>query len=230
MTILGIIIFIIGIVLIWLAKNQKKLKEITKAGIKVAIKDIKIGMPVEIYGTIESAEPLETPFSQRPCVYYEYELERREESPENPGQYIWRRVAQDSSSTPFYVKDETERVKVYPEGAKIEAPQLTERFVEPKSVSSNPVIQGLLSIIQNYPTRVREKALAVNSPVYILGEAMPMEKEMVIQKGRSTLLISYKTEQEVQKELERNVTVMATLGILGLIAGIVLIVVGLLFK
>jgi len=228
MTILGIIILIIGIILIIIAKSQKKIREAVSAGVKVSIKDIKPGIPIEIFGTVESAEPLKTPFGKRPCIYYEYELERGEESTENPSQYVWRRIAQDSASIPFYAKDDTGRVMIYPEGAGIEAPKVSEKFVGPESLADNPVTGGLISIIQNAPSRVREKALLVNSPVYVLGEAMPLEKEMVIQKGRSPFLISYKTEQEVQKELEKNITVLATLGILGLIAGIVLIVVGLL--
>jgi len=229
MIILGIIIFVVGIILIIIAKNQKKLSEIAKGSTKVLIKDIKPGMPIEISGIIEAPKPIKTPFTNRPCVYYEYELERREESQENPGQYVWRRIAQDSSSIPFWVRDDTGHVTVYPESAKIEAAKIGERVLEPEAISSNPVVQGYFSLIENYTTRAREKALLVSTPVHILGEAMPTEKETVIQKGRSPFLISNKTEQDLQKELERNVTVTATIGILGLIGGIVLIVVGLLF-
>ena len=226
MTIAGIIIFIIGIALILITKNQKKIREVASAGRKVPIKNLALGRPIEISGTIETENPIKTPFGHKSCVYYEYELERRQESEENPGQHVWRRVAQNSSFTPFWVKDETGRVKVYPEGAKIEAPEVDERLIHEES--NYPVIQSFLNLVKGFSSRAKEKALFLNTPVYILGEAMQGEKEMVIQKGRFPFLISYKSEKQVEKEMERSITILATLGILGLIVGIILIIVGLL--
>lgn len=225
MTIVGIIILIISIALILIAKNQKKIRKAASAGEKIPIKNLVPNKPIEISGTIEAENPIKTPFSQKPCVYYEYELERQTESEENPGQYIWRRMTQDSSSTPFWIKDETGRVMVYPEGAKVEAPDVDERLIHEES--DYPIIQDFLNLIRGFPARVKEKALLLNTPVYILGEAMQSEKEMVVQKGKSLFLISYKSEEQVEKELEKSITILATLGILGLIIGLILVIVDL---
>src|SRR5579859_135534 len=73
---------------------------------------------VEISGTTVDWRPLAGPFSQKPCVYFEYEVEEQRERTVGTGkdqhtETYWAEIkSEDSSLTPFYLDDSTAKALI----------------------------------------------------------------------------------------------------------------------
>ncbi len=70
-----------------------------------------VGAAVPLY------EPIVTPFSQTPAVWFSWELERWKKSGDN---HEWVTVEKRSTAAPFWIQDGTGRVLVRPRGADLE--------------------------------------------------------------------------------------------------------------
>lgn len=76
------------------------------------IESVAVG-PAEIKGTIESKDsPLEAPFTNEDCVYYEYKVEEYKMGTDDRN---WETVDEGSEHTPFYVDDGTGKMLVIPD-------------------------------------------------------------------------------------------------------------------
>ena len=87
---------------------------------------------VEIQGKIISEKVLTTPYSKSPCVYYRSELQeyRRNYSSGSGTEYRWETIATDTLRIPFWVKDETGQIPIYPTYAEFEIPQKQSGLLE----------------------------------------------------------------------------------------------------
>lgn len=74
---------------------------------------------VELEGTAEAIDPFRSRYSNTECVAYTYKLEERERTRNADGEMetSYETVESGSSRRPFYVRDESGRVAVDPEGA-----------------------------------------------------------------------------------------------------------------
>ena len=73
-----------------------------------------VGQAVPLY------DPITTPFSQTPAVWFSWELERWQKSGDN---HEWVTIESRSTAAPFWLQDETGRVLVRPRGADLEPVQ-----------------------------------------------------------------------------------------------------------
>jgi E3 ubiquitin ligase len=71
----------------------------------------------EIVGTAQQKDPLLSPITGIPCVYYRYTIE--EERRDSRGRSRWEVIDDGRSSAPFYLGDETGRILVEPAGAEM---------------------------------------------------------------------------------------------------------------
>lgn len=98
----------------------------------------------EVEGTAEPIdEPTMSPYTDTPCVAYEFKKEHRETRRDEDGnrEQHWETVASGSDSVPFLVTDDTGQAAVDPDGATLEAGtdhktragdiRKTERRIEP---------------------------------------------------------------------------------------------------
>lgn len=88
-----------------------------------------IGHAVPLY------EPIVTPFTQTPAVWFSWDLDRYQKSGDN---YEWVTVEKRSTCAPFWIQDDTGRVLIRPRGADLEPVQglceeLDEKFAPPYS-------------------------------------------------------------------------------------------------
>jgi hypothetical protein len=128
----------------------------------------------EVSGKARPIEPLNTPFSLMPCVYYEYRVTTLlEESPppewtfrigrnmhrESPGRS--RTQCGSSGDVPFLIDDGTGAVEVRPEGAIVDV-------ASRQTFATIPWDGGLIP----RGTRVvaREKYIPAGSTIYVMGE------------------------------------------------------------
>lgn len=220
----GIIIIIIGGGFFWLSKKQQKTSAAMQQSKAVPINQLQTNTQAEVQGTVVAKNPLTTPFSNRPCVYYKYEVEKEVRRRDSEGhlETDWEQVEEDDKKIPFMIEDKTGQVLVNPEGATIEARNLGEQRFRRGERFSNDILRNIISSISDSNTRVTEEALLVGEPAYIFGHLAEGSDGLEFNKGDKNFLISHKSEEEVQKSTARSATFMKVLGIIGLIVGAVL--------
>jgi len=138
------------------------------------------GMVVEVKGTLRVRSPLTAEFSGKPCAYFKAEIEREEVYYERDSQ---GRDQRKTRSTTVYsnmkhrqclVEDSTGRIGIDFDDATVEAVQtVNEPTAEPSSGSG--IIGGVLSALSNSNSTFtrKERILAPDIPIYVLGEVQP---------------------------------------------------------
>lgn len=117
----------------------------------------------EIQGYARAALPLRTPYSQMPCVWYEFRVVRRETGSDAKERV--HIVTGHSNDHPFYIEDETGRLEVDPTGAQVEVSTVQKLSQVP--FSGAPLPPG---------TRVEitERYIPVDQPIWVIGHLQVM--------------------------------------------------------
>ncbi|MGD0591553.1 MAG: GIDE domain-containing protein [Bacteroidota bacterium] len=187
------------------------------------IRSAAIGL-VEIQGKVISEQVLTTPYSKSQCVYYRSELqEYRQHSTSGSGiEYRWETISTDTNRIPFWVKDETGQIPIYPTGAEFEIPQKQSGFLERDDEDAND---------QLFTTRVGDKRyneylLSTNENVFVLG-TLAIRKDPSIPKGihkgtnNSIFIISDSSKKELNDALKWQMLAGLSYGCTLFIAGFI---------
>lgn len=224
---LGILLLVIGGLMFFFSTRKKKTLQGMASTKSMPIKDVQPNTQVEIQGNITTNQPLLTPFSKRQCVYYSYDLERQVEKRDQQGNvtYNWETISRDEKRVPFIVQDDTGQIMVNPEKATIDSQSLGQQFVNTADIMNNPILSTISSLVNGArQQRVTEKALCTDGPAYIYGYAVQGPQGLFIQNGENKMLISYKSEEEMEKSMGRAVTSLKwggiALGVLGLVLAV----------
>ncbi|MDZ7798571.1 MAG: GIDE domain-containing protein [Patescibacteria group bacterium] len=223
---IGIIILLFGGLFIYISQRKKQSQsKLAKTEVR-PVKEIKPGETVELEGKIEASHPLQTPFSKQDCVYYEYELEKEVEKEDKEGRVVhdWERVKSGHERINFNLRDGTGSIKIISEKAKIEARDLGEKFIGRGEPLGDSTLGKIFDFIANDKYRTEEKALLNGTRTYIYGQAMKDKDEVVIKKGNNDFIISYRSEEEVEKSMAKKAMIFKVLGFIGIIGGVVLAV------
>jgi len=153
---------------------------------------------VELHGRVRSRSRVSAPFSNRPCAWWEVELQtlRRQ----SRGLRGWNTVHREQSGGPFYVEDETGNVLVYPQGAKVSAGNLVEEQTHglgvPEPYAGWMAERGLpLRLVWSLgPMRFRERVLDDGTGVYLLGRAMPRARSVAVSVDDENVLAATGTD------------------------------------
>lgn len=150
--------------------------------------------PVEVEGTVEPAgEVLESPFTETPCVAYEYTVEEKRTRSSSSGnssstRTTWEEIDSGTAVVPFRVADDTGRVLVEPagvdlrlssdetirvRGGKRPSDPITRFIRENEDVSdeNRSVGVGPLEFATGRDRRYKERILEVDGPVHVYGTA-----------------------------------------------------------
>jgi hypothetical protein len=135
---------------------------------------------VEIQGEVISEQVLTTPYSKLPCVYYSCELQeyRQHYSSGSGTKYRWETISTDTHRMPFWVKDETGQVPVYPTDAEFEIPQKQSGFLENAGENTN----GRFMTTRIGDKRYNEYYLSTHENVCVLG-TLALRKDPSTPKG-----------------------------------------------
>ncbi|HUR69590.1 MAG TPA: GIDE domain-containing protein [Candidatus Thermoplasmatota archaeon] len=189
------------------------------------VRSMAIG-PVELQGTAAAApgrELLRAPFTDEPCVYWEYKVEeQRTRHTKNGTQTYWATVESGRSKAPIGLRDETGVATIDPEGADMPGPMVAQ-FGSGFQRDPTPRIQefllkkdirfeGLFGL--NKRMRFTENRLPEGATLYVLGNATRREDAgaeaavgnaaLVVQRhGPGAFLVSTSSE----KALLRNWTI-----------------------
>jgi hypothetical protein len=216
---IGIILTIIGVIMFFVGKSRKKrLGRLTQTQV-IPITQVTPDTTTEIEGTILCGQPIMAPYINIPSVYFSYTVEQMVASrtPQGRLDNRWQTVSTQKQSTPFYLQDSSGQIAIYPEHAKIDA--LT-TLVPQGQISQSPMVNISIGNSQ----KVTVKYLAVNSHAYVAGVAKSTPNGIAI---ADDCLISYKTEAQYEKSLNQSVKLLSILGIVGMVAGVILAIVGL---
>jgi len=138
--ILGIVVIIVGGIIFFL--GSRKSSESSKLSTYVSvdtITSIPLEMPVVVTGTVAADQPLSSPVTKKSCVYYQYLLEREEETKTKAGNsvWVWKQVGpSQTQSIPFYLQDKSGKILVKPDNCEVSKIYRTQQFLEPGTIQN----------------------------------------------------------------------------------------------
>jgi hypothetical protein len=187
---------------------------------------------VELKGTAESDEPLESYLAGQACVHYAWTVEEHwsrtvtETTTDSKGntqtttrhESGWTTVADGGESIPFYLQDDCGVVLVRPEGAKIEPVKI---FDETCGMGS-PLYYGkgpAGSVADSdYRRRFVEHAIPLKTNLFVVGQARERQDivapEIAADKTAPMFLISARTEEQVSSGMKWASYAWAIFGLL----------------
>ncbi|EFO78925.1 hypothetical protein OSCT_3220 [Oscillochloris trichoides DG-6] len=217
MAIVGVILLIVGVICFFVARSKANALHAMNAAdtytaqllaevhrkITSTLGGNGWAQPCEIEGIIECDSPLKGPISGQPCVAYYYtqsrEYEERVTSTDSDGKRettVERRSEQlrsEDRRIKFYVRDETGKTLVMPEGADLDLLETGNRFDQ----DEKPWTGATRTLGQSHV----EQSLAVGTKVYLLGCAVDREGSVAVGKhpkdSKHRFMISRKSEQEL---------------------------------
>ena len=142
------------------------------------IRSMAMGL-VEINGAVEPRSTLGAPFSGKPCAYWEVDIAVR-------NRRGWNIVHRNQSGNPFYLRDETGVVLVYPHGSECKIRFGSEEHCQGLMLPAcyaeymNAHTSALGQIVRIGVLRFRERVLEAGERVYVLGTAMPRSLARVV--------------------------------------------------
>jgi len=258
MIIIGILLIAVGAALLFFRKkSQDRLLEMkfTKTSTVKELQDAQqaiaqeIGpggyrQQIEVKGKSMCDAPLTGELSGQHCVYYCMSVEERyeEQYTETNAQGRTEQktrtgnstVASNTQSAAFSVLDSTGSIVIRPDGARIDAQKVVDKY-EPAHGTMSSLSFGNFSLqrggigmgnrrILGY--HYNESIIPLNRDLYVLGEAFDGSGSLVIQrpeeKGKP-FIISIKSEEELTKGTESSITFMLIGAIFAFVSGVVLI-------
>ena len=185
---------------------------------------------VELKGTAECEQPLQSYLAALPCVHYSFEIEERwsrlvtvTESDGKGGTRTvtreesgWTSVASQTESVAFYLQDDTGSILVRPEGARIEALgvfQHTCTPLDPLYYGKGPS-SGVMD--SDHVRRFSEQAVPVKAPLFVVGQARERQDvvapEIAADKNAAEFLVSVRTQEQVSSGLGWQIWLFFFLG------------------
>jgi hypothetical protein len=170
-TIFGPILFVRG----FLAFRRRRLIADTPPS---KIRSMAMGL-VEVTGTAVPRSQIEAPFSGKPCAYWHVDISSRSRNG-------WDVIHRNTSSQPFYLRDETGLALVFPEGAESrltdcateECNGLALPDVYAEYMREHPSMVGMLA--RGNTLRFREYLVEEGRALFVLGSATPKARAMEV--------------------------------------------------
>jgi len=235
---------VVGGVLFGVGISRARLRSRIKRTPTTPIRHLVQNQFAEIVGRISCDQALKIPDSDQPCVYYHYELEQHH--PYGGHEGTWVAMDKREQRTAFTLTDASGSIEVDPAEAKIDAPMVVDRYVQPgeelpfgaENVARAPSNSGLAGLARSGAAqlgkslgmgdevsrwtnqRIRIRALPVDQDAHVLCsvERGPDGSRRAV-KGSTPFFISTKSEQELLATLGRTVRVCLIVGPILLIVG-----------
>ncbi|MBN2091304.1 E3 ubiquitin ligase family protein [candidate division KSB1 bacterium] len=263
--IIGVILIVLGFILYRIRlRSEYKLTSFTIAR-ETSIADLKsefeevsqdgIGKGhykqlIALHGMVESPQPLISELSKTPCVKYRMVIDRtweeEYESRNDRGQVEKKirqgttQVAQNEQQQPFFVRDETDSVRVSPEGAKIDLQKVLDRFEPETSATTISIgnfklqVSGTQSGNRRYlGYHYQEWIFPIGQRVYIHGEVTDSGGELTFQKPsepgtKEPYIITLKSKSELIHSTSKNIKILYYFSCFSFAIGVILLLIGLL--
>ncbi|MCR4337026.1 MAG: E3 ubiquitin ligase family protein [Candidatus Omnitrophica bacterium] len=222
--------FIIGGAIgVWYARVSSNLQKLLKATPTSCISNLSAGQFVEVKGTVDCQFPLKVPGSERKCVYYSYELQRRERKRNSNSitEYEWHTIKRGEDQTPFILKDESGSIDVNLLGAEIEAEVILDQLVDPLKDSNSTIVKAFFYMSQltaGIHERIIVKAIELGSDVYCLGTVLESaDGKLRIGRGTKRFFLSTSSEEQVKNSTVERILLGYILGGAAILFGVYLL-------
>jgi len=234
MEFIGIICLVISVVMFFTRRNQqqklfsiKRARAVTAAELAETAGAVanEIGGGnwrdyVKLWGTVTTEAPLLSEHRQKPCVYFVATVTREYEEKTQEGELKRKseQVSHNRQFTPFWLKDDTGSILINPDGAAVETVDIMDELREERSRST-------------LGYRYRESVLPVGRSVLVVGAVSDVTGQVTIGKpvqADHQYLISLKDEEMLATTTSRHAQNMGIAMVVCLVAGVVLLVWGLL--
>ena len=262
--VIGIILLVVGVVAYLISRNQTSRSFSLKSARAATIGDLQriahditqeIGAGnwrdyVWLWGEIQSDQPLQSPLSQTPCVYYsmsvtqEYEETVTEKDSEGNTTQNTRRgsdtLSRNQQSIPFQLCDSSGVITVDPDQADIETIKVLDEF-RPEAGAMGQISYGSLSFTVNRAAfkphrktlgyRFVESVLPIDREALVVGTATDTTGKLAIRKpleNDQKYIISLQTHESITKDADSNAKTAFYVAIAAAILGIVLLFIGIL--
>jgi hypothetical protein len=196
------------------------------------------GTLVEVKGTLRCESPLKSEMAEQTCAYYRSQVIREYEETDRDadGELRTRRrsevVASNERFAPFAVEDGSGAVGVRGEGAEVDALEVMNRFEQDTGGAGSITLGGLTVNLGGGPRTVGyryvENVLPVDSPAYVLG-AVQADRQVGAptgEEGQSRFLISYRSEEQLEKKLKRDALWQGLIAVVFFVVGLIFLAVG----
>jgi len=198
------------------------------------IESIPFGVPIVATGTVVADQPLTSPVTQKPCVYFDYVLEREVESKDDRENtnWHWQQVGSPEKQTiPFYLQDQSGKMLIKPDGCEVNGIFRTQQFLQPGTISNLSGGLKLLADAFQFATtaakgnreRVTESMIAIGSNLNVFGIATLEGEQKFLQKTHDyPLVLSPLSKDQLVGSERKNAYLFLGLGALLIIIGLLL--------
>jgi hypothetical protein len=242
--ILGVILILVAGGLLWSGRRTQRKVNLLRQAVPTTAANVAGAFPgelVSLTGNSRAERELLSEHSQTPCVYYEssvireYErTERTAGSRNRPGRTRRSRtsetISSNSGSVPFFIEDESGKVRVVPDGAEFDAREVLNRF-DPSadagpSVSIGGFNMNLGTGSRTLGYRYKESIIPVDDRVFVLGVVDESGQISRPGNGRenASLIVSYRDEASLRDAWRRSARWQAYGSIGSAAVGVILIV------
>jgi hypothetical protein len=140
-----------------------------------------------------SSETLRSPLTRRACVWWDYQIQAREE--DEKGKAVYRTVEKGTSVTPFVLDDSDGECLIGPVGAEV-TPTSNERWSGmSRHAEGAPLSQAILGLVGQDDYRFHERLIAPGTPLSVLGELRSHTEFGAVDQKTEELLLQWKRDQ-----------------------------------
>lgn len=177
--ILGLAMLVIAGGLFWNGTRTQRKADVLDRAVPTSADGVRRSFPgelVSLFGTARSEQELISQHQSVPCIYYKSSVIREYQRHRTNRHGPTRRketVQSSTRSVPFYLEDETGRVRVIPEGAEFDALETMNEYVPESSREGVFSIAGVSVTVGNREQtlghRYVENTIEVDKPVFVMG-------------------------------------------------------------
>ena len=184
------------------------------------VRGVFIGL-TELKGTAEIESPLTSYLAETKCVQYTWHVDEewRRMVPrtvtdakgnthvETTIETGWTRVANGGESPPFYLKDDTDIIRIVPEGANLQGNVVFDKTFTPADAMYYGKCSAGAIANSTHHRRFHETALPLHAMLYVLGQAREREDivaaEIAKDKTSPMFIISTRSEKQISRGYRR---------------------------
>jgi hypothetical protein len=138
-------------------------------------------------------DTLRSPLTDRPCVWWDYQVEAREEN--EKGQAVYRTVEKATSVTPFVLNDADGECLIGPVGADVTATSNERWSGMSRHPHGIPQSYSILGLPGQDDYRFHERLIAPGTPLSVLGELRSHTEFGAVDQKTQELLTQWKRDQ-----------------------------------
>jgi hypothetical protein len=148
-------------------------------------------------------ETMRSPLTDRPCVWWDYRVEAREENAK--GEAVYRTIEQATSVTPFVLNDADGECLIGPVGAEVTATSNERWSGMSRHPGGTPRSHAILGMVGQDDYRFQERLIAAGTPLSVLGELRSHTEFGAVDQRTQELLTQWKRDQPaLLRRFDRN--------------------------